>query len=68
MSQRRRERRVRGLEAARDDDCAEVPIQRRHSNQAGGVRENRARLREPITKTFDDDIKIGVTMLVMEDM
>ena len=77
VSQRRRERRVRGLEAVRDgvgaqasnevrgtpDECAGVPIQRRHSNQAGGVRENRARLREPINKDVDDDIKIGVTML-----
>ena len=64
VSLRRRERRVRGLEAVRDgvgaqasnevrgtlDECAGVPIQRRHSNQAGGVPENRARLREPINK------------------
>ena len=32
------------------DERAGIPIQRRHSNQACGVRENRARLREPINK------------------
>ena len=64
VSQRRRERGVRGLEAVRDgvkpklrtryggtpDERAGVQIPKRHSNQAGGVRENRARLREPIHK------------------
>ena len=44
-----------------------VPIQRRHSKQAGCVRENRTRQREP-AKTLNNDIQIGVTMLVMEDM
>ena len=77
VSQCRRERRVRGLEAVRDgvgaqasdevcgtpDECAGVPIQRRHSNQAfNRDNENQS------TKTVDDDIKIGVTMLGMEDM
>ena len=56
--------RVRGLETVRDgvgaqasdevcgtrDECAGVPIQRRHTNKAAGVRENRERLREPINK------------------
>ena len=65
----RRERRVRGLEAVRDgmgtqasdevcgtpDERAGVPIQRRQSHLAGGVRENRTRLREQSTKTIDDD-------------
>ena len=64
VSQRRHERRIRALEAVRDgvgaqasheisgtpDECVGVPIQRRHSKQAGCVRENRARLREPIHK------------------
>ena len=82
VSQCRRERSVRGLEAVRDgvgaqasnevcgtlDECAGVPIQSRHSKQAGGVRENRTPLREPSTKTVDDDIKMGVTMLEMEEM
>ena len=61
VSQCRRERRVRGLEAVRDgmgaqasdeacgtlDERAAVQIPRRHSNQAGSIRENRTRLREP---------------------
>ena len=78
VSQCRRERGVRGLEAVRDgmgaqvsdevcgtpDERAGVQIPRRHSNQAGGVRENR----NQSTKTVDDDIKMGVTMLGMEDM
>ena len=64
MSQCPRARRVRSLEAVRDgvgaqasdevcgtiDECAGAPTQRRHSNKAGGVRENRARLREPNNK------------------
>ena len=82
MSQCRRERRVRGLEAVRDgigvqasdeecgtpDERAGVQIPRRYSNQAGSIRENRTRLRNKSTKTADDDIKIEVTMLGMEDM
>ena len=64
VSQCLRERRVQGLEAVRDgmraqtldevcgtpDERAGVQIPRRHSNQAGSIRENRARLGEPVHK------------------
>ena len=46
------------------DERAGVQIPRRHSNKAGSIRENHTRL----PKTVDDDIKIGVTILGMEDM
>ena len=58
VSQGRRERRVRGQEwepklrtrYVTHDECVGVPIPRRYSKQAGCVRENRTRLREPIRK------------------
>ena len=50
------------------DERAGVQIPRRHSNQAGGVRENRARptTNQSTDRPVDDDIKIGVTMLESE--
>ena len=82
VSQCRRERRVRGLEAVRDGMGAQA------SDKVCGTPDERAgyRFRDDIptklaafertvhdyenqsTKTVDDDIKIGVTMLGMEDM
>ena len=64
VPQRRRERRVRSMEAVRDgvgaqasnkvrwtlDERAVVLVQRRHSEQAGSVREARTRLRESVIK------------------
>ena len=78
VPQRSRERRIRSVEAVRHvvgaqasnnvrwtlDERALVQVQRRHSEQVGGSREARTRLREPV----DEHIKIGVTMLGMEDM
>ena len=82
VSQCRRELRVRGLETVRDgmgaqtsdevcgtpDERAGVQIPRRQSNKAGSIRENLHDYENQFTKTVDDDIKIGVTMLGMEDM
>ena len=83
VSQCRRERRVRGLETVRDgmgaqtaDEVCGTPDERagctdsettfqeswQHSERTVHDYENQS------TKTVDDDIKIGVTMLGMEDM